>query len=38
MIGHIDRQFTLPVGLEVEVDATAGTIRMVESAVLPSPA
>ena len=35
MIGHIDRQFTLPVGSEVEVDATAGTIRMIEPAVLP---
>jgi muramoyltetrapeptide carboxypeptidase len=33
MIGHIDRQFTLPVGLEVEVDAAAGTIRMLEPAV-----
>ena len=33
MIGHIDRQFTLPVGLEVEVDAKAGTIRMLEPAV-----
>jgi muramoyltetrapeptide carboxypeptidase len=33
MIGHIDRQFTLPVGLDVEVDATAGTIRMLEPAV-----
>lgn len=33
MIGHIQRQFTLPVGLEVEVDATAGTIRMLEPAV-----
>jgi muramoyltetrapeptide carboxypeptidase len=33
MIGHIERQFTLPVGLEVEVDATAGTIRMLEPAV-----
>lgn len=33
MIGHIDRQFTLPIGLEVEVDATAGTIRMLDSAV-----
>ena len=35
MIGHIDRQFTLPVGAEVEVDATAGTVRMLEPAVLP---
>lgn len=38
MIGHIDRQFTLPVGAEVEVDATAGTIRMLEPAVVTSPA
>ncbi len=38
MIGHIDRQFTLPVGLEVEVDAKAGTIRMVEPAVVSGPA
>lgn len=37
MIGHIDRQFTLPVGLEVEVDATAGTIRMLEGAVAATP-
>jgi muramoyltetrapeptide carboxypeptidase len=34
MIGHIDKQFTLPVGAEVEVDATAGTIRMLEPAVV----
>jgi muramoyltetrapeptide carboxypeptidase len=34
MIGHIERQFTLPLGVEVEVDATAGTIRMLEPAVL----
>ncbi|MGE3844693.1 MAG: LD-carboxypeptidase [Vicinamibacterales bacterium] len=33
MIGHADRQFTLPVGLDVEVDAKAGTIRMLEPAV-----
>lgn len=33
MIGHIERQFTLPVGMEVEVDAAAGTIRMLEPAV-----
>jgi muramoyltetrapeptide carboxypeptidase len=32
-IGHIDRQFTLPVGVEVEVDAEAGTIRMLGAAV-----
>lgn len=35
MIGHIERQFTLPVGAEVEVDATAGTVKMLEPAVLP---
>jgi muramoyltetrapeptide carboxypeptidase len=34
MIGHIHRQFTLPVGMEVEVDATAGRIRMLEPAVV----
>jgi muramoyltetrapeptide carboxypeptidase len=33
-IGHIDRQFTLPVGAEVEVDAEEGTIRMMGPAVL----
>jgi muramoyltetrapeptide carboxypeptidase len=33
MIGHLDRQFTLPIGIEVEVDASAGTIRMLEPAV-----
>ncbi len=33
LIGHIDRQFTLPIGAEVEVDASAGTIRMVGPAV-----
>jgi muramoyltetrapeptide carboxypeptidase len=34
MIGHIERQFTLPIGVEVEVDATAGTIKMLEPAVV----
>lgn len=33
LIGHIGRQFTLPIGLEVEIDATAGTIRLLTSAV-----
>jgi muramoyltetrapeptide carboxypeptidase len=33
MIGHIDRQFTLPIGLEVEIDAGKGTIRLLEAAV-----
>jgi muramoyltetrapeptide carboxypeptidase len=34
MIGHQSRQFTLPVGTLVELDAAAGTIRMLEPAVL----
>jgi muramoyltetrapeptide carboxypeptidase len=34
MIGHIDRQFTVPEGIEVEIDAERGTIRMLESAVV----
>jgi muramoyltetrapeptide carboxypeptidase len=38
MIGHVEKQFTLPVGAEVEVDATAGTLRMLEPAVVASPA
>lgn len=33
LIGHIDRQFTLPVGAEVEIDAAAGSIRMLAPAV-----
>ena len=33
MIGHIENKFTVPVGCEAEIDADAGTIRMLESAV-----
>ena len=33
MIGHAQPQWTLPVGGEVEIDATAGTIRLLEPAV-----
>jgi muramoyltetrapeptide carboxypeptidase len=33
MIGHVDRQFTLPLGVQVEIDADAGTITMLEAAV-----
>jgi muramoyltetrapeptide carboxypeptidase len=33
MIGHIEQQFTIPLGIEVEIDADAGSIRMLESAV-----
>ena len=32
--GHIKRKFTLPVGLEVELDADAGTLRYLQPAVL----
>ena len=31
--GHIKRKFTLPIGLPVEMDAAAGTIRLLSSAV-----
>ncbi|BAY49899.1 peptidase U61 LD-carboxypeptidase A [Scytonema sp. HK-05] len=33
MIGHIENVLTLPIGLQVEIDADAGTIRMLEPAV-----
>jgi muramoyltetrapeptide carboxypeptidase len=33
MIGHIKDKFTLPVGVEVEIDASTGVVRMLESAV-----
>ena len=33
MIGHITDKFTVPVGVEAEMDATAGTIRLLESPV-----
>lgn len=33
MIGHAQPQWTLPVGAQVEIDATAGTITLLEAAV-----
>ena len=33
MIGHIDDQLTLPQGIQAEIDAAAGTIRLLEPAV-----
>lgn len=33
MFGHIHEQYTLPLGTMVEIDADAGTINMLESAV-----
>lgn len=34
MIGHIEPILTIPIGLEVEIDARVGTIRMLEPAVI----
>ena len=34
LFGHIKRKFTLPVGLDVELDADAGTIRYLQPAVV----
>ena len=34
MIGHIEQQFTIPLGIDVEMDADAGTIRMLEPGVV----
>ncbi len=33
MIGHVKKQWTVPIGAEVEIDADLGTIRMLEPAV-----
>jgi muramoyltetrapeptide carboxypeptidase len=33
LIGHIPNQFSIPVGVRAEMDATAGTIRILEPAV-----
>lgn len=33
MIGHITHKFTVPVGIEAEMDASAGTLRLLEPAV-----
>jgi muramoyltetrapeptide carboxypeptidase len=33
LIGHISNQYCMPVGVRAEMDATAGTIRMLEPAV-----
>jgi muramoyltetrapeptide carboxypeptidase len=32
-IGHVKNKFTLPIGAEVEIDASKGTIQLLESAV-----
>ena len=33
LFGHITDQYSLPVGIRAEIDATAGTIRMLEPTV-----
>ena len=33
LFGHVENQFSIPVGVRAEIDATAGTIRMLEPAV-----
>jgi muramoyltetrapeptide carboxypeptidase len=33
MIGHVEGQFTLPIGVPVEIDALRGTIQLLEAAV-----
>lgn len=33
MIGHIDQQFTIPLGIDVEIDADRGSITLLESGV-----
>lgn len=34
MIGHIDEQFTIPLGVEAGIDADAGTIELLEAGVV----
>jgi muramoyltetrapeptide carboxypeptidase len=33
MIGHIKNKFIIPIGTDVEIDASKGTIQLLESAV-----
>jgi len=34
MIGHIENKFTIPLGIEAEIDADSGRISLLEAAVL----
>ncbi len=34
MIGHIREKFTIPLGVQAEIDADAGTIKLLEPAVV----
>lgn len=33
LFGHVENQFSIPVGIRAEIDATAGTLRLLEPAV-----
>jgi muramoyltetrapeptide carboxypeptidase len=33
MFGHVAHKFTLPLGVPAEMDADAGTLRLLETAV-----
>ena len=33
LFGHVENQYSLPVGIRAEIDATEGTIRMLEPVV-----
>jgi muramoyltetrapeptide carboxypeptidase len=37
MIGHLPDKFTIPIGIDVEIDAERGTLRMLEPAVSSQP-
>jgi muramoyltetrapeptide carboxypeptidase len=34
MIGHIENKFTVPIGIEADIDADTGAIHMLEPAVV----
>ncbi|RLE26156.1 MAG: LD-carboxypeptidase, partial [Acidobacteria bacterium] len=34
MIGHIEDKFTIPLGVEAEINADSGTIKLLEPAVV----
>jgi muramoyltetrapeptide carboxypeptidase len=34
LIGHVANQFSIPVGVPAQIDAEAGTIRILEPAVI----
>jgi muramoyltetrapeptide carboxypeptidase len=34
MIGHIENKYTIPLGIEAEIDASTGKIKLLEAAVI----